>query len=321
MPLVAYDSSGDDSDDGSDETADQTPRSATNSTAKSSATTAPEESSEPKSSTALFSRLPAPKTAAIGAQPLQSSSLSDIVIDKSSSGPIRISVPSLKTYYADDSDDEEERKAKRFKGSATGTGLKALLPKPKHQKVTTASLLPQSLIRRNASTSSAAKSAPKAEEGVNYFFDNTSDEPNAAEFGPKPPPTLPPQPPMTATAQPSDPYPLPSSSGTTANARSLDDMSYKRMIASKFGEEAPEDINIVEVDVSQHLRDSKDWLKTITEEKEETTYNGVEPSSTAKRKHQITYLALQAKQREVELKNEWARNRQTKTQSRAKYGF
>lgn len=40
-----------------------------------------------------------------------------------------------------------------------------------------------------------------------------------------------------------------------------------------------------------------------------------------KRKHQITYLAFEAKAREQELKNQWAQNRANKMATKNKYGF
>ncbi|KAA0203530.1 hypothetical protein HAZT_HAZT008264 [Hyalella azteca] len=45
------------------------------------------------------------------------------------------------------------------------------------------------------------------------------------------------------------------------------------------------------------------------------------PSQQQKRKHQITYLAHQAKEREIELQNEWSSGKMKKMQTRAKYGF
>lgn len=63
------------------------------------------------------------------------------------------------------------------------------------------------------------------------------------------------------------------------------------------------------------------YVKAISEEQttaggEDFTYNKLQ-----KKKHQITWLAAQAKAREVELKNQWAANRNTRKQTQAKYGF
>ncbi|XP_062516324.1 proline-rich protein PRCC-like [Corticium candelabrum] len=45
------------------------------------------------------------------------------------------------------------------------------------------------------------------------------------------------------------------------------------------------------------------------------------PSSDARRKHQITWLALEAREREMKLQNQWAESRLTKRQTQAKYGW
>lgn len=324
MPLVNYEDS-DDSSQEDDVTEEPLP-----STSGKEAVPSKPESSEGSENKSLFSRLPAPRTGT-EQPPNQSSSLSEIKVEKTGPGPIKIFVPSLKHYAEDDEDIEEEKRAKRFKGSQSGTGLKGILPKPKNSSakpITTSSFIPQSLVRPKTTriTTTITKSSAQTEESseteekVNYFFTEEEEVKNHnqvasdvmlsdIEYGPKPEPI----PENTS-------YTSESLEGQSSSNYSLDDITYKKLIASKFGEEAPEDINIIEVDVSKHLSESKDWLKTISEEKEQN-YEGLEPSSTARRKHQITYLAVQAKAREVELKNEWARSRQTKTMSRAKYGF
>lgn len=48
---------------------------------------------------------------------------------------------------------------------------------------------------------------------------------------------------------------------------------------------------------------------------------GDQPTGQQRRKHQITYLIHQAKERELELKNNWADNKMTRRQTQAKYGF
>lgn len=114
-------------------------------------------------------------------------------------------------------------------------------------------------------------------------------------------------------------YP-PSTSSTSNDIDLANDVTYKKMIAQQFGEETADDISIVDIDISKHLTRPNEWLKTITEERPQE-YQGVAPTSTARRKHQITFLAFQAKQREIELKNEWAANKLTRSQTKAKYGF
>ncbi|KAH9529834.1 hypothetical protein DERF_003695 [Dermatophagoides farinae] len=101
-----------------------------------------------------------------------------------------------------------------------------------------------------------------------------------------------------------------------------DDITYKKYIASKFDDNT-ENIKIIDVNLNQHLSENKDWLKNISLEKDivDEALEAKAPNSTAKRKNQITFLAYQAKKRELELKNQWAQNRLSKSQTRAKYGF
>ncbi|XP_078313521.1 proline-rich protein PRCC-like [Crassostrea virginica] len=83
-----------------------------------------------------------------------------------------------------------------------------------------------------------------------------------------------------------------------------------------------ESINIVDVSADDFIS-TVDVHKSMTEEQPVRMAHkkGEGPSSQQKRKHQITYLAHQAKEREIELKNEWSQNRLTKRQTQAKYGF
>ena len=288
--------------------------------------------------------------------PKSQSSLTDIVLAKKPGGTVKIAAPSLRKFLDDDEEDEEMEKPKRFKPSSCGTALSLLLPKPKFGASSSEPsklLIPQSVVRPKPSLPAPKKIAEKQkpvktvkavdehddqEEHSGDFFslndsykignvkivepqlevkvDNQQSENtnrNLVDIAPH----------FPEYEEQSAPYYGPSIEPTCSNPSSgpsLEDYTYKKMIASKFGEETADEINIVDIDVSKHLSQSKDWLKTISEEKEEP-YQGVMPTSTARRKHQITYLAFQAKQREVELKNQWAANRMTKSQTRSKYGF
>lgn len=93
------------------------------------------------------------------------------------------------------------------------------------------------------------------------------------------------------------------------------------LIKAKFGDQVPGDLNIIDVDVNQHLDQNFDYLKSLSEEKNNNVGSGPMPSGQAKRKHQITYLAYQAKQNEIKLKNEWSKNRETKALAKSRYGF
>lgn len=83
-----------------------------------------------------------------------------------------------------------------------------------------------------------------------------------------------------------------------------------------------ESINIVDVNADDFIS-TVDVHKSMTEEQPDRMSHkkGDGPSSQQKRKHQITYLAHQAKEREIALKNEWSNNRMSRKQTQAKYGF
>lgn len=85
-----------------------------------------------------------------------------------------------------------------------------------------------------------------------------------------------------------------------------------------------EEANIIEISGEDIKPDEREWLvKAMTEEpvQRPVSMQGAGPSSQSKKKHQITYLAHQAKAMEVELKNNWSQNRMARKQTQSKYGF
>ncbi|KAK3098901.1 hypothetical protein FSP39_024136 [Pinctada imbricata] len=82
-----------------------------------------------------------------------------------------------------------------------------------------------------------------------------------------------------------------------------------------------EEIHFVDVNADDYT-DPTEIHKHLSEEQTHQSHRKKDgPTSTQKRKHQITYLAHQAKERELELKNQWSQNRMTRKQTQAKYGF
>ncbi|GFR59306.1 proline-rich protein PRCC-like, partial [Elysia marginata] len=81
-------------------------------------------------------------------------------------------------------------------------------------------------------------------------------------------------------------------------------------------------INFVDANVDDYV-DPSEVSKHLTEETEYVSHKNKDnmPTAQQRRKKQITYLAYQAKERELELKNTWAQNRMTKKQTQSKYGF
>jgi hypothetical protein len=82
-----------------------------------------------------------------------------------------------------------------------------------------------------------------------------------------------------------------------------------------------ETINFIDVSADDLRPDSQEWVKNITAEDPAPRRSRDAPGGLTKRKHQITYLAFEAKEREQTLKAQWAQNRHNKRATQSKYGF
>lgn len=86
-----------------------------------------------------------------------------------------------------------------------------------------------------------------------------------------------------------------------------------------------EDIQFIDISQDEVKLNQKEWLRNqLTQETEFQPTGrlvGDGPGSGTKKKHQITYLAYQAKANEQELQAMWAANRHTRRQTQSKYGF
>lgn len=274
-------------------------------------------------------------------QPSSSSTLSSLnkIVAKKKSGSslIQISAPSL-AELEDTSSDEDEPKHKRSKPSSSGSGLSSLLPKPKSAlptpefkaststvKTSVTQLVPDSIRLKKPTLPPprVTRSKDDDDDGIEIksFFSMPSTS-NTGEQRPEETAVLP----SVEIAPKLDKNPpivhnmpdVPTASSSTIPVD--DDYTLKKKIAARFGDETADQISIMDVNVNDHLYQNKEYLKTISLEQPQEV-KGDAPNATAKRKHQITYLAYQAKQRELALKNEWAANKVAKSQTRAKYGF
>ncbi|XP_054855357.1 proline-rich protein PRCC [Eublepharis macularius] len=103
----------------------------------------------------------------------------------------------------------------------------------------------------------------------------------------------------------------------------MDDEAFKRLQGKR--NRGREEINFVEIKGDDQLSGAQQWLtKSLTEEQNMKSFSkkkGEQPTGQQRRKHQITYLIHQAKERELELKNTWAENKLSRRQTQAKYGF
>ncbi|KAM6435185.1 proline-rich protein PRCC isoform 2-T2 [Liasis olivaceus] len=123
----------------------------------------------------------------------------------------------------------------------------------------------------------------------------------------------------------SDPAPgaPPEGGADAAPASFMDDEAFKRLQGKR--NRGREEINFVEIKGDDQLSGVQQWLtKSLTEEQSMKSFSkkkGEQPTGQQRRKHQITYLIHQAKERELELKNSWAENKLSRRQTQAKYGF
>lgn len=86
------------------------------------------------------------------------------------------------------------------------------------------------------------------------------------------------------------------------------------------------DIQFIDISQDQVTSNHEEWKRNQLQS--ETQYQptgrlnvGEGPGTGTKKKHQITYLAHQAKANEAELQAMWATNRQSRRQTQSKYGF
>ncbi|XP_029514217.2 proline-rich protein PRCC-like [Oncorhynchus nerka] len=120
----------------------------------------------------------------------------------------------------------------------------------------------------------------------------------------------------------SDPaLPEPEQTGSSAL---FDDEAFMRLQGKR--NRGKEEVKFLEIKGDDQLSGNQQWMtKSMTEEKQErksfSKKKGDQPTGQQRRKHQITYLIHQAKERELELKNSWADNKLTRRQTQAKYGF
>lgn len=118
------------------------------------------------------------------------------------------------------------------------------------------------------------------------------------------------------------PYTTEQESSQPATTSSIDEATILRLAGKRGRNDA---INFIDVNADDALLTRQEWMtKALSEEKPQHGFSRKReglPTQKQKQKHQITYLAHQAKERELDLKNTWAQNRMTKMQSQAKYGF
>jgi len=124
------------------------------------------------------------------------------------------------------------------------------------------------------------------------------------------------------------PQPGSSDGGATAGYDDADDLmanrdQIERLQGKKVkrGQMQEELSNVIEVNQSDLTADPREWMKKAMQEDVDAPGPRNNIKGQTKRKHQITYLAAMAKEKEQELKKAWSDNAQARRAAGNKYGF
>ncbi|KAF4528344.1 hypothetical protein B566_EDAN006599 [Ephemera danica] len=314
---------------------------------------------ESKETVGMFSSLPAPKKETAVADIIEDDS--DIVIPSKPSHvkkeippgkqKVKISIPSLSDFK--DEEDSAPR-AKKIRPTPKGSGLLAILPEPKNTSIRPSkAMVPHVLTKRPTPKPTPAQIKAKAQKkppstllpnyadsdedsgdeghssALDFFSLTGQTAPVPAEINledllpPTQGPSGKPAPPQSVVQTQIVQSVVTEEQQPESAEQDLQlDEEALRQLCGRRAQRGGEEVNIIELHGDNMMPDPKEWmLKQMTEEQESHAHKSSQPSSAHRRKHQITYLAFQAKEREIELKNQWAQNRMTKKQTQSKYGF
>ncbi|KAB7500547.1 Proline-rich protein PRCC [Armadillidium nasatum] len=294
-----------------------------------------------------------------------SSSIGQIFKNDSKSKKLKLVLPALSEFDDDDEEEQcvEEIKRKKIEPSSRGTGLFAVLPKPKSGGSAT-SLVPLHVSKKMANKPEKVKKVMKGKppelpsnkcndsdeewdsSTTNDFFslDKSNSPPPLdskieIEINVKPRVDISPKPRVDISQEVSVPsiseneckpavsdqpalVNVDDSATYDSNKSEIDAQALSRLAGRRNRGEIP---NIIDINADDALMSRDEWVtRALCDEKPKTSFSrkkeGI-PSQQQRRKHQITYLAHQAKEREQELQNAWGQNRFTKMQTQSKYGF
>lgn len=292
-----------------------------------------ESDSEPEPSTSKTTVEPAKSTA-------QGQSLTSTLIARKNltNKKIEIVLPDFEDLESSSSDDEDNSNRHRiFKQSSSKSQLSALLPPAKSsfsRPVASSSTTPNP-VKPAAPAFVPYTLTQKKKPPVKVVTHDDDDEESGGffSFDDHVEPEVPVDPPVekdldvganvnvNIAPESRQNNPVNTPVATASSSHELSEDQFKKLVARKFGDVVTDEIELVDVKVDEHLVQNREYIKTISVEKNEKLADDDTVNSTHKRKNHITHLAFQAKKRELDLKNQWAQNKLTKSQSRAKYGF
>lgn len=116
-------------------------------------------------------------------------------------------------------------------------------------------------------------------------------------------------------------------SASSTAATDHDQINIEALIGARAAKRSRKnDIQFIDIRQDQVASTNDEWMRNRLQSETEFQPTGRlvgsdQPGAGTKKKHQITYLAHQAKANEAELQAMWATNRQSRRQTQSKYGF
>jgi proline-rich protein PRCC len=251
-------------------------------------------------------------------KPIQTNK-TDVQITKRIENPATQKKPATSTLnslsnYKSDSEDEDDKGSLSgidfFSLSASTNIPDEILPTSVKDEIDAITAVP-SLNATNQVEENAIKEANKTNIVLTSNIINLPKEEillkNKAEVGPKLP-------------IPEQEYNVDSEGNVAFDDKAIEYLCGKRGVKRK---NEFTNVDIIEINGEDIKPDEREWMiKALTDEAAQRPVSvGAGPSGQSKKKHQITYLAHQAKAMELELKNQWAQNKASRQQTRSKYGF
>ncbi|KAI5744874.1 hypothetical protein M8J76_006051 [Diaphorina citri] len=255
---------------------------------------------------------------------------------------VKISIPSLDEFDEEDGETNKPRKAK-LTASLKGSGLFSVLPKPRHEFLATPRQMCSSTCPLTPQNIKSKAKTTNPSDPDEHHFDEKKEEENFFTIPDRKSDTL-----EVVADKTIEEYLKPivqheTKASKCSNHEDIACISHTEIempchasstpielnndVLRKLGgrKRKGEDLIVKDVDGNSLVPDSQQWLtkQLSTETTYRPSHNSKHdgPTSQQKRKHQITYLAFQAKANELDLKNQWANNRQSKRQTQSKYGF
>ncbi|XP_051992655.1 proline-rich protein PRCC-like [Xyrauchen texanus] len=228
-----------------------------------------------------------------------------------------------KQIAADEDGSDEEVTPENYFSLSESSSQSVTLQNPDHQQYVPSLHTPPSVENSPLDFGSSNKGSYTKSVGATQDLQSGEYQDQYQEFPENPLPEASPQD-YYGEGSYQDPNPADVEPDESGSSLMFNDEAFRRLQGKQ--NRGREEIKFLEIKGDDQLSGNKQWMaKNMTTELEPrksfSKKKGDQPTGQQRRKHQITYLIHQAKERELELKNNWADNKLTRRQTQAKYGF